>query len=80
MTFWSCRKNDSIKKIRLISKSMSSQPGEQTIAIHVLASIPRSKGNQAIKLDQLTEYNMSNIFVQKSYTKFTGETIPIPLS
>ena len=27
MTFWSCRKNGSIKKIKLISKSMTSQPG-----------------------------------------------------
>ena len=27
MTFWSCRKNGSIRKIMLISKSMMSQPG-----------------------------------------------------
>ena len=27
MTFWSCRKNGSIRNIRLISKSMTSQPG-----------------------------------------------------
>ena len=35
MTFCSCRKNDSIRKIKLISKSMTSQPGSQTIAIHI---------------------------------------------
>ena len=33
-----------------------------------------------MKLDQLIEYNMRNIFVQKSYTKCAGETIPRPLS
>ena len=27
MTFWSCRKNGLIRKIRLISKSITSQPG-----------------------------------------------------
>ena len=32
-----------------------------------------------MKFDQLMEYNMRNIFVKKSYTKFTGEIIPRPL-
>ena len=80
MTFWSCLKNDSIRKIRLISKSMTSQPGKQTIAFHILPNISRSKGNHAMKLGQLIEYNMRNIFVEKSFTKSTGETIPRPLS
>ena len=35
--------------------------------------------NQAMKFAQLIEYNMS-IFVEKSYTKCTGETIAIFLS
>ena len=29
--------------------------------MHILPNISRSKGNQAIKLGQLIEYNMSNI-------------------
>ena len=29
---------------------------------------------------QLIEYNISNIFVEKSYTKCAGEAIPRPLS
>ena len=29
---------------------------------------------------QLIEYNMRNIFFEKSYTKCAGETIPRPLS
>ena len=70
MTFWS----------RLISKSMTSQPGQQTIAIHMLPNISRNKGNQAMTFGQVIEYNMRNNFVEKSYTKCSGETIPRPLS
>ena len=33
-----------------------------------------------MKFDQLIEYNMSNIFVKKSYTKCAGVIIPRPLS
>ena len=42
--------------------------------------ISRSKGNQAMKLGQLIEYNMGTIFVEKSYAKCGGETIPRPFS
>ena len=35
-----------------------SQHGLQRIAIYILTNISRSKGNQAIKFDQLIEYNM----------------------
>ena len=59
---------------------MTSQPGQQTIAKHILPNISRSKGNQTMKCDQLIEYTMKNIFVEKSYTKCAGETIPRPLS
>ena len=48
---------------------MTSQPGKQTIAIHILPNISRSKGNQTMKFGQLIEYNMRNIFLEKSYTK-----------
>ena len=47
-----------------------SQPGKQTIAIHILPNISRSKGNQTMK----------NLFFQKSYTKCGGQTIPRPFS
>ena len=59
---------------------MTSQPGSQTIAVHVLPNILRSKSKQAMKFDQLIEYNMRSIFLQKSYTKCAGETIPRSLS
>ena len=33
-----------------------------------------------MKFGQLIEYNMRNTFVEKSYTKYGGETIPRPFS
>ena len=47
-----------IRKIRLISKFMASQPSSQIIAIHVLTIISGSKVNQAVKFGQLIDYNM----------------------
>ena len=55
---------------------MTSQPGKQKIAMYILPNISRSKGNQAMKLSQLIEYNMRNIFLRKSQTKCGGESIP----
>ena len=55
-----------------------SQTDYQTFA--VFANISRSKGNQAIKFDQLIEYNIRNIFLEKSYTKLGREAIPSPFS
>ena len=36
---------------------MTSQPGLQTIAIHILPNISQSKGKQTMKFGQLVEYN-----------------------
>ena len=44
---------------------MMSQPGLQTIVIHMLPNISQSKTNQTMKFGQLIEYNKRNIFVQK---------------
>ena len=68
--------NGLIRKIRLISKFMTSQSGKQTIAIHIIPNISRRKRNQIMKFGQLIEYNMRNIFDEKSYAKCGGETIP----
>ena len=46
----------------------------------MLPNTSRSKGNQTRKFGQLIEYNMRNIFLEKSYTKFDGETNPRPFS
>ena len=55
---------------------MKSQPGKQIIAIHILPNISRSKDSQTMEFGQLKEYNMRNIFLEKSYTKYGGETSP----
>ena len=68
-------KNGLIRKIRLISKLMTSQPGKQTITIHILPNISRSKRIEKMKFGQLIEYNMRDIFLEKSYSKWGGETI-----
>ena len=71
-------KNGLIRKTRLISKFMTSQPGQQTIAIHILPNISGSKGNQATKFSQSIQHNMRNIFLEKSYTKCGEDNIPRP--
>ena len=41
---------------------MTSQPGQQTIVLHILSSISRSKGNQKMKFDQLIELTWETFF------------------
>ena len=68
------KKNVLTRKIRLISKFVKSESGIQTIVTHTLSNISRSKGNQALKIGQLKEYKMKNIFLQKLYTN-VGEKL-----
>ena len=49
----------------MTSKFMTSQPGKQAIAIAILTNISRSKGNQAMKFGQSTEYKTRSIFEKK---------------
>ena len=58
---------------------MTSQPGLQTIAIHILLNISQSKGNQKMKFSQLVEYNKKNIYLQKLCQKLGRETSSRPL-
>ena len=51
-----------IRKLWLISEFLTSQTGQQTITIHILPNISRSKGNQAMKFGQLIELK----FIQKN--------------
>ena len=44
----------------------------------MLPKISRSRDNQTVKFGQLIEYNMRKIFLEKSYAKCGGETIPKP--
>ena len=43
---------------------MTSQPGWQTIVIHILPNMWRSKGNQKMKFSQLIECNLKNTFLE----------------
>ena len=67
-----------MRKLKIISKFMTSQPEKQTIAIHVWPNISRSKGNQTMKLGPLIEYNVKGgreissklfLFLKKPYMK-----------
>ena len=55
---------------------MTSQPGEQTITIHILSNISQSKGNQTMKFDLVIEYNKGNIFFKKHAENETERLIP----
>ena len=48
---------------------MTSRPGKQTITIHILSNISKSKGDQTMKFGLLIEYIMRNIFPEKSTSK-----------
>ena len=54
---------------------MISQPGKQTIVITILTNISRSKSNHTIKFDKLIEYNMRNIFLEKTTQKNVVEKL-----
>ena len=59
---------------------MMSQPGKQTISIHKLPNILKGKDNHTMKFGHLIEYNMQIVFIEKSHTKGSRETIPRPFS
>ena len=59
---------------------MTSQPGYLAIVIHLFPNISRSKANQTKKFGQSIEYNMRNIFFEKSYTECCGYTSLRPFS
>ena len=45
-----------------------------------MPNISRRKENQTMKFGHLIESNMRNISLEKSYTKYGGETSPRPFS
>ena len=49
-----------------MSKFMTSQLGEQTIAIHILPNIRGRKSSQAMKLGQLIEKYFSSKIMEKT--------------
>ena len=63
-----------IRKTRLISNTMTTQPGKQSITIHILSNISRSK----IKFGQLIEYNMRHIFLKNHTQNMVEKLLPDP--
>ena len=55
---------------------MTWQPGKQTNAINILRNISRYRINQTMEFGHLVEYNIRNIYLNRSYTKCGGNTIP----
>ena len=56
-------KNGFKRKLRLISKFMTSQTGQQKMTKHNLSNISKSKDNQAMNIGQSIKYNVRNIFL-----------------
>ena len=64
--------NSLTKKLRLISKFMTSSTGKQIITIHILLNITYVTQNTYItntQFGQSIEYKVRNIFLQKSCRK-----------
>ena len=70
------QKSDLIRKLQLITKFITSETGQKIIPMHILPNISRSKNNHAMKFFQLTENYMRNLFLEKLYAKYGGETSP----
>ena len=57
---------------------MTLKLGYQTIVIHILPNISRSKGNQTMKFGQLTECNMRNVFLENRTQNVVDKLVPDP--
>ena len=55
---------------------MTSQPGLQTITIHILPNISRSKSNETIKFGQSIEYNKIKFFFKKHTQNEVERLVP----
>ena len=44
---------------------MTLKPGKQTISVHILPNISRTKDNETMKFGQLIEYNTRNNSLEK---------------
>ena len=67
-----------IRKIRLNLKFVTSQPEKQTLAIHTVPNISRSKGNQTLKFGQLIEHNIRINFLEYHTQNMVAKLFPEP--
>ena len=74
--FFFMSKNVHAQKIEHVSEVLSAPVRLIGIgrAICQGLNISRRKGSQTMKFGQFIEYNMRNIFPEKSYTKYGGKT------
>ena len=73
------RKNGLIRKLRLISKLMTTQHRYQSVTIQILPNISRSKGNETMEFGQLIDYDKRNNFFSKIIQKWGKVTSSRPL-
>ena len=64
LTFWTCRKTAWLERYLVDFKIYYVTTGKQTIAIHILPNILRSKDNQAMEFGQFLEYIMKKVFLK----------------
>ena len=57
-------------RLSLILKVLTLQTGQQIITIHILPNLSKSKASQIMKCNIITKYNIRNIFVGTSYSKY----------
>ena len=69
LDFLVIQKKGLIRRLRLISKFMTSQTGQLIITIHMLSDIARTEGNQAMKFVKLLIRQNTIIYPQKSCRK-----------
>ena len=65
-----------IRKIGLISKFTTLQSSSQTIAIHILPNISRSKGNHTVECSQVIKYKKRNIFFKNHAENVPERLVP----
>ena len=65
-----------MRKLRLVSKFMTSQTGQQIITTHVFSNIARSKGNKTMKFGQLIEYDVRGILRNNHAENEAGILVP----
>ena len=51
---------------------MTSHNGQSITAMYIKSNLSRSEGSQTMQFGRLTEYNLRNIFLEKSYTMITS--------
>ena len=71
-------KNGLIREIRLISKLITSQSGQQTDEKHMLSNISRNKGSQTMKFGQLIAYNIITFFLKNHTQSVVEKLFPDP--